>query len=91
MGRGGGGSGFGLHRLLSRQALGLVCVCVWVTFEDVFSCEMAWRGLGVVVGVGVAACQYQITGRSSAGTHGATEQAEALQRTGGNENLLQAN
>lgn len=38
-----------------------------------------------------AECQYQITWRPSAGVHGAVELAEALYKTGGNENLLQAN
>lgn len=53
-----------------------VYVCVWVTFKDVLSCEMAeGEGWGEREPV---ECQYQITGRPSAGTHGATELAEAL-------------
>lgn len=60
-----------------------VCVCIWVTFKDVLSCEMAGgegrrRERGEAVGREPAECQYQITGRPSAGTHGAAELAEAL-------------
>lgn len=53
-----------------------VCVCVVVcvfrgvevTFKDVLSCEMALGSEGTAGGK-PAECQYQITGRLSAGTH----------------------